>query len=129
MKSLVLSALVALCLITALAHAGETVRIAVAAEGNEITAGISKMAAKSPYFLIFDEAGNLVEALENPYRSAGRGAGRSIVPFMAEKGVTFVVAGKFGENMMQGMESRGIKYLVFDGSIEAALKRVLEGGK
>jgi len=129
MKSLVLSALVALCLLTGLVHAGETIRVAVAAEGNEVNARISKMAAKSHYFLIFDEAGNLLEALENPHRAAGRGAGRSIVPFLAQKGVTFVVAGKFGENMIQGMESHGIKYLEFDGTIEAALNRVLATGK
>ncbi len=126
MKSLMMSALVALCLMTSPVHAGEKTRVAVAAEGNNINARISQVAAKSPYFLIFNEAGTLVQALENPHRDARRGAGRSIVPFLAQNGVTFVVAAKFGENMIQGMESQGIKYQAFDGSIEEALKMVLD---
>ncbi|MFO7785549.1 MAG: NifB/NifX family molybdenum-iron cluster-binding protein [Thermodesulfobacteriota bacterium] len=126
MKSLIFSVLVACCLVAGLAHSGEKVRVAVASEGNNVNAQLSEVAAKSPYFLIFDEAGSMMEALENPYRNTRRGAGRSIVPFLAQRGVTFVVAGKFGQNMIQGMESQGIKYLAFKGGIEEALEKVLE---
>jgi len=103
--------------------------IAVAAEGNTPTAEVSGVAARSPYFLIFDRAGTLIEALDNPYKGAGRKAGVSVVPFLAQKGVTTIVAGEFGRNMIEAMKERNIESMEFQGSAEGALKKVLESRK
>jgi len=70
-----------------------------------------------------------LEAVDNPYKTAKGGAGPSVVPFLAQKGVAFVVAGEFGEKMIQAIEAQGIGYLEFSGSAEAALKKVLEARK
>jgi predicted Fe-Mo cluster-binding NifX family protein len=79
--------------------------------------------------LIFDQAGTLIETLDNPYKGAGRKAEVSVVPFLAQQRVTTIVAGEFGSNMVQTMRERNIKYIEFQGSAEAALKRVLEASK
>jgi predicted Fe-Mo cluster-binding NifX family protein len=113
-------------LITSLVYAEDKGKIAVAAEGNTPTAEVSGVAARSPYFLIFDGTGTLLEAVDNPYKAARGGAASSVVPFLAQKGVTFVVAGEFGQKMIQTMKGRGIEYLESRGSAESALKKVLE---
>jgi predicted Fe-Mo cluster-binding NifX family protein len=128
-KKIGLSVWFLVLLITSPVYAEDRGNIAVAAEGNTSTAKVSGVAARSPYFLIFDRAGALMEALDNPYKGAGRKAGVSVVPFLAQKGVILVVAGEFGKNMTRAMKERNIKYMEFQGSAEAALKRVLEASK
>jgi predicted Fe-Mo cluster-binding NifX family protein len=129
MKKTALPVLFLLLLMTNLVCAEDKGKIAVAAEGNTLNSPVSGVAARSPYFLIFDRAGALLEAVDNPYREAGRKAGVSVVPFLAQKGVSTIVAGEFGRNMVQAMKERNIKYMEFQGNTETALKRVLEAGQ
>jgi predicted Fe-Mo cluster-binding NifX family protein len=103
--------------------------IAVAAEGKTSAAEVSRAAARTPYFLIFDGAGTLIEALENPHKEVKRRAASSVVPFLAQKGVTTIVAGEFGKNMVQAMKEGNIEYTEFHGNAEGALKKVLESRK
>jgi len=128
-KRLGILALVVSFLITGLAYADQKGKIAVAAEGKSAAAKVSGVAARSPYFLIFDGDGKLLEAVENPYKTAKGGAGTSVVPFLAQKGASMVVAGEFGGNMIQAMKGKGIGYLEFKGSAQEALKKVLEANK
>jgi predicted Fe-Mo cluster-binding NifX family protein len=128
-KIAVVSILVLAFLTTDLVYAADTGTIAVASEGKTAAAEVSAVAARSPYFLIFDGDGTLLEAADNPYKTARGGAGPSVVPFLAQKGVAFVVAGKFGEKMIQAMQAQGIGYLEFSGSAEAAVKKVLKARK
>jgi predicted Fe-Mo cluster-binding NifX family protein len=127
MKKMQATILVLVLLITSLVYAADKGKVAVAAEEKTVTAEVSGVAARCPYFLIFGGDGVLVEAVDNPYKAAKGGAGTSVVPFLAQKGVTFVVAGEFGRNMTQAMKAKGIESLEFHGSAEAALKKVLEG--
>jgi predicted Fe-Mo cluster-binding NifX family protein len=129
MKKIGLYILIAVFLITSHVYAADTGKIAVAAEGKAATTEVSRVAARSPYFLFFDWDGKLLESVENPYKAARRRAGTAIVPFLAQKGATFVVAGRFGENMIRAMKAKGIEYLEFQGNAEAAFKKVLEERK
>lgn len=113
-------------LITSSVYADDKGKIAVAAEGKTTAADVSAVAARSPYFLIFDSANSLLEVLDNPYKDTGRRAGPSVATFLAQNGVTFVIAGQFGDNMIQAMKGKGIEYLEFRGSAESALDKVLE---
>jgi predicted Fe-Mo cluster-binding NifX family protein len=113
-------------LIPAFAYVDDWGKIAVASEGQTTASMVSEMAARSPYFLIFDSGGNFLETMDNPYKTAGRKAGPSVVSFLTQKGVNFVVAGEFGDNMIQAMKGKGVKYLEFRGSTETALEKVLE---
>jgi len=126
MKKIGLTILSVIFLLIGLVYASEQGKIAVAAEGKTAAATVSGVAARAPYFLIFDGSGKFLEAADNPYKTAKGGAGKSIVPFLAQKGATTVVAGEFGKNMVDGMKGKGINYLEFKGSAEEALKKALE---
>ena len=64
MKKIALTILSVIFLLTGLAYAADQGKIAVAAEGKTAAAKVSGVAARSPYFLIFDGTGKLVEAVE-----------------------------------------------------------------
>ena len=127
MKKISAAILILILFMTGLGYAADKGKIAVAAEGKAISSGVSGVAARCPYFLIFDGDGVLLEAIDNPYKAAKGGAGRAVVPFLAQKHATFVVAGQFGRNMARSMKAKGIEFLEFHGSAEAAVKKVLEG--
>jgi predicted Fe-Mo cluster-binding NifX family protein len=129
MKKTAITVLSMVFLLTSLVYSAEQGKIAVGAEGKTATAKVSGVAARAPYFLMFDGSGKLLEAVDNPYKAAKGGAGTSVVPFLAQKGATVVVAGEFGENMIQAMKGKGMRYLEFKGSAEEALKKVLEAKK
>jgi predicted Fe-Mo cluster-binding NifX family protein len=129
MRKTALSILFLVFLMTNPVYAEDKGNIAVAAEGNTPTAEVCGVAARSPYFLIFNRAGTLIEAVDNPYKGAGRKAGVSVVPFLAQKGVTTIVAGEFGKNMIQAMKERDIKYMEFQGSAEGALRKFLKASQ
>lgn len=125
-KEVSIVSLILLLLISSFVHAAEKGKIAVAVQGKEITAQVSEVAGRSPHFLIFDQDGKLLEAVDNPHQADRRGAGGSVASFLAQKGVVFVVAGEFGEKMSQALKAKGIGYLEFHGSGQDALKRTLE---
>jgi predicted Fe-Mo cluster-binding NifX family protein len=101
-------------------------KIAVSSEGTFPSSQVSAIAARCPYFLVFDGKGKLLETLENPYRTAAGGAGSQVVGFLAGKGTTVVVAGAFGQNMVRGMQAKGIRYLEFKGTVADAVKKALK---
>jgi len=129
MKKIGLSILLLVLLTTSLACAGEERKIAVAAKEKTAASQVSDVAARCPYFLIFDGAGRLLEAIGNPFKEAGRRVGTSVAAFLAQKGVSLVVAGTFGKNMIRAMREEGMEYLEFKGSAVEALKKILEAKK
>ena len=110
-------------------YAGEPDRIAVAADGRAESSEVSRAAARSPHFLIFDEDGRLLEAVDNPYRDAARRAGPSVARFLADKGVEIVAAGEFGGRMSQALKGEGIEFLEFRGSAAEAVEKIIGAGK
>jgi predicted Fe-Mo cluster-binding NifX family protein len=108
------------------AFAADSAKIAVAAEGNAPSSQVSAVAARCPYFLLFDEKGTLVEAVANPHTDAPGGAGSQAVEFLGGKGVTVVIAGAFGPKMVGAMQAGGMRYLEFKGSAADAVKQALE---
>jgi len=100
-------------------------KIAVAAGGSTPADRVGTVAARSPYFLIFDGTGSLLEVIDNPYKGTQKGAGPLAARFLAQKGVTVAVAEEFGKNMIQAMKEKGIQYLEFQGSVEAAVNRIV----
>ena len=107
------------------AFAADPAKIAVAAEGQAPSSQVSAVAARCPYFLLFDEKGTLVEAVANPHMDAPGGAGSQAVEFLAGKGVTVVIAGAFGQKMVGAMQDKGMRYLEFKGSAADAVKQAL----
>lgn len=104
----------------------EKVVIAVASDGETLKAAVSDVAARCPYFLIVDNKGTLLEAVENPYKDNKGGAGAAAANFLAEKNVTIVIAGNFGNKMKDALEKNEIAYFEFEGIVEDAIQKVLE---
>ena len=107
------------------AFAADPAKIAVAAEGQAPSSQVSAVAARCPYFLLFDEKGTFVEAVANPHKDAPGGAGSQAVDFLAGKGVTVVIAGAFGPKMVGAMHAAGMRYLEFKGNAADAVNQAL----
>jgi len=99
-----------------------TAKIAVASTGETTAASVSNLAARSPYYLIFDGTGRLIEVIANPYKDAARGAGPSAANFLAAKGVTIVIAESFGIKMINVLKNKHIRYVEFEGRVNEAVK-------
>ena len=127
MKRLFVISLAILLLCPVMVNADENNKIAVASNGKTAQASVSNQAAKCPYYLIFDSKGNLTEIIDNPYRNASRGAGPSAANFLAQRGVTMVIAGNFGSKMINTLKNKGVTHFEFKGNAGDAVKKALQG--
>jgi predicted Fe-Mo cluster-binding NifX family protein len=128
MKKLISTGLAALLLVTAglvIAQQTRSDMVAVSANGKTVSASVSSQAGRSPFFLLFDKQGVLVEAADNPYKDAGN-AGIPALEFLAGKGVKVLVAEGFGSRIVEVMKSKGMRAVEFKGSAKDAIKKVLE---
>ena len=99
--------------------------IAVVSAKRDTAGKVGNIAARSPYFLLFDNRGELIEAIENPHKDIGGGAGPLVATLMAEKGVKTVIAGNFGINIKASFEEKGVGYLAFSGTVGEAVKSIV----
>jgi predicted Fe-Mo cluster-binding NifX family protein len=129
MKRLFVLGIVALLLCPVMVNAAssENNKIAVASDGKTVKSSVSNMAAKCPYYLLFDGTGTLTEVIDNPYKNASGGAGPSAAHFLAQKGVTMLIAENFGSKMIHALKSQDISHLQFEGTAGDAVKMALEG--
>ncbi len=127
MKRIVIIGLACLLLCPVMGNAANTekIKIAVASCDKTAKASVSNKAAKCPYYFIFDSKGELTEVIDNPYGNANRGAGPSAANFLAQKGVTIVIAGNFGLKMINTLKNKSITHFEFKGRVDDAVKRVL----
>ena len=86
MKRLICVVLVTLFLASGLAFAEQKGNICVATQEKSSEAAVSDKAGLAPYFIIFDEKGNLVESIDNPFKGKNE-AGKLMLGFLVEKGV------------------------------------------
>ncbi len=99
--------------------------IAVAAIDKTEKAQVSKEAARTPYYLIFDEHGKLTEVIPNPFCDVSRGAGPKVANFLAEKNVSVVIAGGFGHKMTNALDEEGINYYEGTGMVKNAVQEFI----
>jgi len=99
-------------------------KIAVAATGAAPGSPVSTHLGASPYFLIFDQKGNLLEALENPYKTV-ESPGPDVVNYLSGKGATVVVSGDFGPKIVDVMKMKKIWPVRFNGKAQDSLAKVL----
>ena len=119
-------AILLLCPVMVNADELEKMKIAVAASSKTAKASVSNMAAKCPYYLIFNNKGELIEVIDNPYRDASGGAGPSAANFLAQRDINIIVAGSFGSKMINTLKNKGITHSEFKGRVDDAVKRVLK---
>ena len=111
--------------VSALAQPVKSPTIAVAANGNTVSASVGNQPGRSPYFLLFDKQGAFVEAATNPYKDSGN-AGIPTLDFLAIKGIKVLVAESFGPKIVEVMKDKGIRPVEFKGGAKDAVKRALE---
>ena len=130
MKKTLFSTLTVLFLVPLMTYAApkNASKIAVASNGKDPESSISSEAGHCSYYLIFNSTGELIEVVGNPYKNAQRGAGQQTANFLANKGVTIVVAGNFGEKMIGVMKSNGTDYFKLQGIVRDAVKTFLDPG-
>ncbi|MFH1412942.1 MAG: NifB/NifX family molybdenum-iron cluster-binding protein [bacterium] len=85
-------------------------KIAIATINKEEDAEISGRGGRAPYYLIFNEKGEFVEAVSNPFAVGGGGAGFAVAKMLADKGINVFIASAIGGNMAGALEERGVKY-------------------
>lgn len=102
-------------------------KIAVATTDDGKNAEISTMGARAPFYLLFNEKGEFLEALSNPFAVGGGGAGFAVAKMLADKEVEMVVASNFGPNMIDALEERNLKHFEASGDAqEIALKIAIQ---
>jgi len=128
MKRMILISLIILLLYPVMVNAAEleNMEIAVAADSKSTKASVSKIAAKCPYYLIFNNKGKLIEVIDNPYKDASRNAGPSAANFLAQRGIDTIVAESFGSKMIDELRNNDKTHFEFKGSVDDAVKRVLK---
>jgi predicted Fe-Mo cluster-binding NifX family protein len=101
-------------------------KIAIAAESDTTRAQVSPHGARTPYYLVFDENGQMQEAVANPYAIAERGAGPGAAQFLAQLGIQTVVAGDFGGRFVKELEAGGIKHVEAGGIVSEVIAGMLD---
>ena len=128
MKNFIFASLCMLLLGTTgsvLAQQGNASMVAVAANGNTVSAAVGNQPGRSPFFLFFDKKGAFVEAVSNPYKDSGN-AGIPTLELLAGKGIKVLVAGSFGGRIVEIMKEKGIRPVEFKGSAKDAVKKALD---
>jgi predicted Fe-Mo cluster-binding NifX family protein len=99
-------------------------KIAVATQTKKEDAAISTQAGKSPFYIMFDENGDVLETMKNPFSVGGGGAGFGVAKMLGDKGVTHVAGGKFGSNMTGALKERSIQVYEMEGTAKDAVSRI-----
>jgi len=127
MKRMIFISLAILLLCPVMANAAdlEKMKIAVAANSKTAEASVSNMAAKCPYYHIFNNKGELIEVIDNPYRDTSRGAGPLAANFLVQRDIDIIVAESFGSKMIDALRNSGKTHFEFKGRVDDAIKKVL----
>lgn len=91
--------------------------IAIAAMEPKLDTQIAMHSARAPIFLLFDQQGNLIETIDNPFAEVERGAAPQIAQLLVGKGATKLIAGEFGPRFVSELEEKGISYVRMTGLI------------
>ena len=128
MKRMIFISLAILLLCPVMINAAELekMKIAVAANSKTAKASVSNMAAKCPYYHIFNNKGELIEVIDNPYRDTSRGAGPLAANFLVQRDIDIIVAESFGSKMIDALRNSGKTHFEFKGRVDDAIKKVLK---
>ena len=85
-------------------------KFAIAADGDQSSAEIAKLAGIAPFFHLYDVNGILLEVLPNPHLDMEYGTGPACATTLADMGVTVLVARKIpGPKMDDVLKAREVR--------------------
>jgi predicted Fe-Mo cluster-binding NifX family protein len=92
---------------------------AVAAEGSDSTAEISRLAGIAPYFHLYSENGVAVEVVPNEFLDLEFGTGPAAAQMLVDKGVAVLVAKRIpGPKMMEVLENNEVRLVRRIGKVQ-----------
>lgn len=100
-------------------------RIAVAAVDKDQNSEISPRSGRSKFYLIFDDRGDLLDVVPNPFSRGGGGAGFAVAKMLADKKVDIVIGWQKGEHLEEALQARGLKYYEMTGAAQDAVTFIL----
>ncbi len=118
-------ALILVLFLNSMGFAQQTQIIAVAAVDRTENSQICQEAARAPYYLIFNKRGKLLEVISNLFSDSARHAGPQVAALLAEKNVTVMVAGDFGQKLKIALDEKGINHLTATGVVQKAIQELL----
>ncbi|NPA49958.1 MAG: dinitrogenase iron-molybdenum cofactor biosynthesis protein [Thermodesulfobacteria bacterium] len=104
-------------------------KIAISAEGKDLTARVDPHFGRAAYFIIYDLETDSWEVFENPAATEARGAGIAAATFLAEKGVDVIVTGHCGPKAFSVLKAAGIKVANVSGKTVAEVVTLAREGK
>ena len=100
--------------------------IAIATVGDSLNSEISAIAGRSPYYLIFDKNGIFQKSIENPALSSGGSASPIVIDLLIQESCNAVIAGNFGDKMLNQLKWNKIEYYERDGIANEVLQAFLK---
>ena len=99
----------------------------ITANGNNLEAALDFRFGRATYFLIIDDDGKLIKAIENDEAQAMRGAGVAASQIVANEKVDIVITGNIGPNAFMVLRDSGAK--IFIGSPGITVQDVFQKHK
>jgi predicted Fe-Mo cluster-binding NifX family protein len=90
----------------------DTMKIAVAASGKDLSSKVDDRFGRAPWFLIVDTATGDVEAVRNEGAGQASGAGPKAAEMIARRDVDCLIAGHCGPNAFAALAAHGIDVIV-----------------
>lgn len=101
-------------------------RFAIAAEGKEVSATITHLTGRAPYFHVYDINGNAIEVFENPYLHQQFNIGPQMAVLLSYKAVTVLVGGMAGPKMKDVLDAQGIRFVYRKGVVQNVVDELTE---
>ena len=100
-------------------------KIAIAATSADINAMVDMHAARAACYLLFDDQGELLEVLANPYSEVTRGAAPKVTQLLVENGVALLAAGEFGPKFEAELEMNNIRHIQKSGVVVDLIREIV----
>jgi|LGVE01.1.fsa_nt_gb predicted Fe-Mo cluster-binding NifX family protein len=100
--------------------------IAVPVMGKSTEFKISKLFARSPYFMIFDEKNHSVEFVANNYKSEPSKSGQSMSKLLVAKGVNVFCGLEIGFNVQKIAEENNIQLILLPDNGKMTGEKIIE---
>lgn len=102
-------------------------QFAIAADGDQPSAQIAKLAGIAPFFHLYDDVGNLLQVLPNPHLDMEYGIGPACAATLADMGVTVLVARKIpGPKMDEVLQARQVRIVRRLGTVQDVANELKE---
>lgn len=101
---------------------------AIPSEGKDGSSRMAERFARAPYFIIFDDKGQVIRSLENGSTVMAHGAGGNAVKILAENGIDSVIVPQLGPNAAIALKAAQIKvFETCSDTVDSIIGKYLKG--